>query len=156
MWEEFIEKYAGMQKKYEELPDLKDLDCEYEIKLFIGDKSSVPNFILRTVRRAMVTYITSWINLFHGYIVPNQGSGISMEEMKHFGVDEKREIAGIIDKLMFVSRSSALIELERSDKKEAEWIIETHKQWIEMKSELKKKVTKNVLKWKENFGKDKK
>ena len=153
MWEEFVEKYNALRAKNKDLPSIEELDSDYELKMYINEKKDPPSFIIRNVRRAMSSYICSWINICHGYIIPNQGSGISIEEMKHFDVDEKREIALYIDKLMYISRSSSLMELEQNDKKDAAWVIEIHKLWQGIKSELIKKISKNVMKWKFNFEK---
>ncbi|MBU0535631.1 MAG: hypothetical protein KKE20_01600, partial [Nanoarchaeota archaeon] len=73
-----------------------------------------------------------------------------MQESAMFSENEKSEMFELYKKLMIMHNSSLLLEISSDEKKEAEFIAETAKEW----DSIKKKMTNVVENMKESWRKE--
>lgn len=147
MYNQFEEEYNKIRKTYKELPELNNLDIEFDLSSFITKLESMPRHPLRFVRQCIMDSVGPWINYLHNFIIPNQSSAVLMEEFKHFNMDERKQMAKMIDKMMIIVRKGSLCSLEKDHKSDVKWIVETYQSWRALKPEIIEKVKKSISKW---------
>ncbi len=147
------EKYAKVKKEYPILPELDDLDQEIELIDFLLERRELPIHFLAATRRRFVDVVGGWINYLHNFLLPNQQSMILIHESGSFSDKEKEEVTILINQLMFMSRVSAKLELQKEEESDAKFIAKYLNKWLEMKSKILSITEKNISIWKEAMEK---
>jgi len=151
MYEKLVSEYKKKQKKYRDLPDIDELNNEFEICNFVDEKRIEPRFPLRLVRRGISFFVSSWIGYLHDFILPNPQSAIAMEEYKYFSDEEKEEIVQLIAKLMLLNRLNSKMELLHDDTEDTRFITSAFKEWKDIKERILPKLDKNIKNWKKTI-----
>lgn len=152
--EKFVEKYNVLKDKYN-LPSIEKFNHEFEVLDIVEEKKVTPSFPLRYSRRMMVNIFYGWINYLHNFIMPNPQSVILVRESEAFSEEEKVRVTNLIKEIMFINRLSAKLDLEMSEKKDAEFIKKYYKEWIKLKDILLELAELNVESWKKDMPSDK-
>ena len=84
--ENIKKEYEELKKKYK-LPDLEELDKEFEL-FYIPDIKEI-NFPLRFVRRRINDRFAFACNMLQSLLQPNPGSLVNMAEASNFDKEEK-------------------------------------------------------------------
>ena len=144
---EIKKEYEQLRKKHN-LPSYEELDNEFEL-LYFSPVIEV-NYVLRFIRRRITDKLKGFVNFFHGIINPNPSNLISLQESKFIPQEEKEKISELINEIMVLDSKSILLDLEQSEKNDAEFIKEALKRW----SKMKKTITNYVSKIKEGWESD--
>lgn len=138
-------EYEKYQKKHS-LPLYDDLDKEFEL-LYVADIKEI-RFVLRFIRRRMNDKIATTCNMLQSLLQPNPSSFINLQESSFFSKEEKNKYSVLLKESMQVERVSLVLDFSSDDKKEAEFIKETYKKWLEWKEEILRITKKLVEGWK--------
>lgn len=148
MEREVIEKQLQkLQQTYSELPEIILLDKETECIDLLTERKAEASLPLTIIRRRFVDVVGGWISYLHSFLLPNQQSMILVHEAENFSEEEKAEILMILNQLMFISRVSAKLELERSPAADAHFLGEYFPKWLEIKAKILAITKKNVAIW---------
>lgn len=138
------QEYEKLQKNHK-LPNFEELDNDIEMSLSI-EKS---HFLLRSIRRRLHEKAAFFSRILEGVIYPNTSSLLNIQESKFFTEQEKEEITKYYKKLATIERESNILDVEGSEKENAEFISKSFKEFKEIK-EFMKKITKKMSEsWKE-------
>lgn len=132
MKEEFdIEgEYNKLRKKYN-LPDFDKLDNEFEISNIKEDIDK--KFLLRSIRRRINDRIIAFCNLLEGILSPDPSSMICLHENRFFNEDYRERISNFLTDLMRLERESLIMDIDFSDKQDAEFINSVFGRWDDIK-----------------------
>lgn len=138
------EEYERFVKKYN-LPSYEKLDNEFELLYFTNIIEI--SHLLRFVRRRINDRIAAFTALLHGFLQPNPGSLINLEEANFLNEDEKKKVLVLIKELMDLERKNSLLDINFDEKKDAEFIKEAVNKWFELKKEIFKILNKVKNGW---------
>lgn len=149
------ERYQHYKEIYPDLPVLDHLNRELECVDFLAERKEVPQFFLAALRRRLVDVVGSWINYLHNFVLPNQQSMILVHEAESISREERDTIIKLINKLMFVSRLSAKLELEKDEAQDAKFVTEQFSKWLSIKEKIKVITHRNIEIWQAAMQKQK-
>ncbi|MBI2499031.1 hypothetical protein HYV88_02205 [Candidatus Woesearchaeota archaeon] len=141
---EIKNQYAVLSKKYK-LPSWKELDNEFELLYFTSLVEI--SHVLRFIRRRINDRVSMFIHNLQGFLQPNPGSPISLEEANFLDEEEKKKVAVILRELMNLERRNSLLDLNFDEKKDAEFINDAVKRWFELKKDISKIINKVKKGW---------
>jgi len=150
---ELKEGYAEFEKKYK-LPSFIDLNRDFELDKI--DKKS--DFMLRVIRKNVMEKVINSIGFLEMLLNPMNAPRVYYFYIKSMTVQEKQLIEDIYTKLAELSLSSLELEVDYSEKEEAELIKRVFKVWNNLKPNFKhilagvKKPNNDVKKEKSYFG----
>jgi len=134
--------YQIYEKKYK-LPTFSKLNDQFEIEKI--EKES--EFMLRAIRKTMMDKIVNSLTFIEMIINPVNASRIYLPFIKSITPKDKENIDLLYDAFGELSLECLPLELESSEKKEAEMIKKIFSQWEKLRpkfSELLRKVYKPV------------
>ena len=140
-------EYKKLAEKYK-IPKFEDLNRDFEIDKF--DKNT--DFLLRAVRKMMMEKIVNSINFLEMLLNPVNIPRMYLPYIKTMNVDDKKiidEMYGILAQLTLMSLD---LEIENSEKGEAELIGRVFKEWQGLKPNFKR-IVGNIKKPKEFVNK---
>ena len=147
-------KYLVLESKYA-LPSFRELNENFEIDKI--DKEG--ECLLRTIRKVIMEKIVNSINFIELLINPVNAPRVYLMCIKNLGNDEKKEIEKIYSVLGDMVIESLSLEIDYSEKKEAELIKKLNSKWNELKpsfnliiDNMKKPYVSNGAKEKSYFG----
>ncbi|MEI6849733.1 MAG: hypothetical protein WCK29_01715 [archaeon] len=126
-------EYELLEKKYK-LPSFKELNENFEIDKI--DKDS--DLIIRTIRKVIMEKLINSINFLEFLINPVNAPRMYMNYLKNISVADKEIIDEIYSAFAKISLDSLDLEVNYSEKNEAELIINVNKLWNEKKSNFSK------------------
>lgn len=126
------EAYKKLKHK---LPNFKELDSEFEIS-FIKDKP----FLLRSIRRRLTEKVILCCRIIESLIYPTQSNIITAIESKELSEEQKKKMESIYKKFMIFERESLRLDMNPSDKDDADYINNVFNKWFEFKKEMIKVV----------------
>ena len=151
---DFKKEYSILQKKYK-LPSFSDLNENFEIDKFDKDGDC----ILRVVRKMMMEKIVNSLAIFELFLNPVSAPRIYMPYIKGMTVEDKNMIEKMYDNFAALSLNSLDLEIDYSEKREAEVIKQVYSSWIASKPDfrkiidgIKKPVLNSVRKEKSYYG----
>ncbi|MFA5992516.1 MAG: hypothetical protein WC796_02305 [Candidatus Pacearchaeota archaeon] len=149
--EKVREEYEKLCTKYG-LVSFKELNEDFDID--VSDLNiDTP---LRDVRKAMVLKFSGFLNLIELLLNPTNGQMLNMFMSRGIGVEEKKILDKLFDILGEIVISSLSLDLEYSEKKEAEFIKSNFKKWQEVKKDALVVIGKIQDSWgKKEFKKEK-
>ena len=140
------EHYEKLIKKYR-IPDYDVLDHEFEVSTLEDEQ-----FFLRGVREKISEKIERLVNMFDDLLHP-KSTFTGNVESNVLTDEDKEKIIDIMKRLMYFYRRVTELQIDDSDKKNAEFINEVFKEWDELKKKsllivgkLKEAWTQDVLK----------
>jgi acetylglutamate synthase len=151
---EFIAAYDILQKKYK-LPSFKELNSCFEIDKI--DKES--DTLLRIVRKVSMEKVVNLLGLIELFLSPNNVPRMYLAYLKSMTTEDKKQLSDIYDKLSGLALECMPLELEYSEKREAEMISKIYAAWNEVKpsvliffEKIKKPANGTTTKEKSYFG----
>jgi hypothetical protein len=133
-------KYEKARKKYS-LPKFEDIDREFEIRL-IDDQG----FIIKEIRRAMLTSIQNLGTFFLPVLDPHPHELHSLIEMPAFNKKEREKLFNFYRKLSHLVHKGVSTSIV-SEESEADFIKDIWKQWPSIKKEAKGYMDKIIAEW---------
>ena len=135
-------EYKKFQDKYK-LPSFEDLNENFSIEKAAENET---DFTIREIRKQISEKIYNYLRFVETLLNPINAPMSVMTLVKTFGVEEKNKLTEIYKKLMRNELDLVSIDVEYSEKKEADFIKNTHKIWREIQKdfmEVLKAVEKN-------------
>ena len=127
-------QYSILRKKYK-LPDFDKLNEDFEIEKLQEHET---DFLLREVRRTMVEKISVVLKFLEIIVAPNESSPAFVFAMiKEIKPETKKNIEQMYKQLSTVEISSIMLDLDYSEKNEANFIKDQNKKWESTKKDLK-------------------
>ncbi|MFO8016743.1 MAG: hypothetical protein R6U32_06570 [Candidatus Woesearchaeota archaeon] len=126
---EIKDAYEALKDQYS-LPAFDELDREFEISSI--DHSE---FILREIRRKMDDKTESFIKILNVILQPETTIS-ELQECKQFSDEEKEKMFGLYKRLMLIHNTAALAGIECDDRKDAEFISSTFREWQGIKKQM--------------------
>jgi hypothetical protein len=137
------EQYSTIKKKYN-LPEFKELNEEFDIAKIDTNKE----VFLRDIRKTMISKLSSILTFIELLLNPGNGPMFHLYLVKGITQREKDILNQLFDKLGKIEIESFELDIDYSEKKEAEFIIHTSKEWKIMKKDL----LEIILILKKNWG----
>ena len=131
--EDRIDVEKGYAKIKYKLPNFKDLDSEFEIS-FIKEEA----FLLRNIRRKVTDKIILSCRIIESLIYPTQSNIITAIESKSLDDEQKNKMDYLYKKFMIFERESLRLDMNPSEKGDADYIIDVFNKWSKLKKEMKK------------------
>lgn len=150
---EIKHEYEGFVKKYK-LPSYEELDNEFELLYFTNIIEI--SYVLRFVRRRINDRLSAFTSILQGFLQPNPGSPINLEESSFLDENEKKKIVILIRELMNIERMNTLLDLDFDEKKEAEFIKNAVNKWFELKKEILELLKKVKKGWESKVSEESK
>jgi hypothetical protein len=129
----FRKEYLILEKKYK-LPSFRSMNEEFEIDKIERESDCM----LRLIRKAMIEKIVNSLSFLEMLLNPANSPRIYMPYLKNMTVEDREIIEKIYSALADLSLSSLLLEVEYSEKGEAELIKKIYSVWNSNKSDFKK------------------
>ncbi|MEA2037406.1 MAG: hypothetical protein U9O94_07890 [Nanoarchaeota archaeon] len=144
---QLMEKYSVFQKKYS-LPLFDDLNNNFGIVLIVDGKSEFVGHLLVAIRHKIVDTFQNWIHFLHSIYIPSLSYFPSLKQHEALSDEDKKELFFIISHLSLLTNKSLKISLywENTDK-DAEFIKEAFKEFMELRDRISYFVDKNILVW---------
>jgi hypothetical protein len=141
------DEYLKLKSKYS-LPDYDSLDKDFEIGEIDPDEN-----ILREILKEMHEQIDFYSRLLENLIQPDSKLS-DMKEAGNFTQEDQDLILELYRKCMLMNRTLLLTNLEYNDDEAAKNIIHMHKEWQDIKKDLKHILTKMRDTWKQDTKKE--
>jgi hypothetical protein len=151
--QDIINRYQEYKTKFPSLPELGDLDHETEFIDWLAEREELPEHFLDHLRRRFTDMLMGWVNYLHSFIHPNQQSMILMHESDNLTPEDKDGVTDILNQIMFISRISTKLELQKSEEANANFLNEQFKHWQKMKQQMIELAEKNIIIWDEAMKK---
>jgi hypothetical protein len=124
--------YTVFASKYK-LPSFHELDSDFEISKF--DKES--DVLLRAIRKLMIEKVVNSINFLEMLINPGNAPRMYFAYIKGMSVADRKLIDEIYGVLSNLTLDSLSLEIESSEKEEAELVKKIFLNWGKMKPKFK-------------------
>ena len=151
---DFKKSYSVLSKKYR-LPSFEKLNENFEIDKI--DKDT--DYILRLIRKVMMEKIVNSLSFLELLLNPVNAPRMYLSYVRAISQDDRKNIEEIYNSLGNVSVLSLDLEIDYSEKAEAQMINEISKSWEEQKprfrkilSNMKKPNNSSAKKEKSYFG----
>lgn len=145
--------YSVLEKKYK-LPSFSELNENFEIeKIRKGQET-----LLRTVRKTMMEKVVNSLGFIESLLNPINAPRMYLIYLKSMTSDDKKELDRIYSVLSDAVIASLRLEIDYSEKGEAEMIIRLARDWNSIKPSFSKvidsmqKPASNITKEKSYFG----
>ena|SRR3989344_759314 len=126
------ENYAKIQKKHE-LPSFEKLNEDFQIEKAAEFET---DFLIREIRKIMSEKFSNFLRFTEAVLNPVEVSIFIFSIIKMIGAEEKMTLNEIYKKLANNEIKIIGLEMEFSEKKEAEFINESYKTWQEIKKDF--------------------
>ncbi|MBI2449179.1 hypothetical protein HYV49_02695 [Candidatus Pacearchaeota archaeon] len=131
---EFKKRYSALEKKYK-LPSFRKLCEDFDIEK-VAEKES--DYILREIRKLVVDKIVSYLRFFELLLNPANAPLFFLMLIKGISSSDRKLIEGIYFKLGSFEIQVIALDIEYSEKKEAEFLIKIYDEWQPVKDDMKK------------------
>ncbi len=126
-------EYLVFEKKYK-LPKFSELNVDFEIEKLQGHET---DFLLREIRRIINEKINAFLRLFELFLTPQSAPLFLLSAIKNLSPEEKEKIEKIYKKIMVFEIKAISLDIDYSEKKEADFIKEISSFWNNLKIDLK-------------------
>ncbi|MDD5012339.1 MAG: hypothetical protein PHQ66_01695 [Candidatus Nanoarchaeia archaeon] len=145
------ETYSSLGEKYN-LPSFEKLNGDFQIEKVAEYET---DFVLREIRENITAKFLNYLRFIESLINPSNGPMFMFAVIKTLGAREKEKLSELYKKIAKIDVDLIELDLEYSEKKEAEAIKKYYEMWQEIKKELIEivSVIKNNWDVKEENGK---
>lgn len=150
--EKLKEDYKKIEKTYN-LPDFNKLNSEFSIEK-IADVET--DFLIREVARIMGEKFSNYLRFVELILNPVNSPMFIFSLMKTMGESEKKKFADMYKELARIELNLIELDVDFSEKKEAEFINSSYKTWMDIKKDFQEVIEKIKSNWdnkKENNNK---
>lgn len=131
--EELKSNYKELSKKYQ-LPSFEELNENFEIDRIDRDTDT----LAREIRKVLMEKVISYIKFIEMILNPSTAPPMFLIFLKQITQDEKHTIEETYKPLVDLELKALKVEIEYSEKSEAEQISEINKTWNKIKPNLLK------------------
>ncbi len=126
------ENYRIFQEKYN-LPSFERLNEEFQIEKIAESET---DFVLREIRLCITEKFFNYLRFIESILNPSNGPMFMFAVIKTLGVKEKENLSELYKKIAKADVDLIGLDLEYSEKKEAEAIKKYYEMWQNIKKEL--------------------
>jgi len=130
---ELKKNYAVFEKKYK-LPSFAELNENFEIEKIRKGRET----LARTIRKTMMDKIVNSMGFVESLLNPMNAPRIHLLYLKSMSAEDKKELDKIYDVLSELVLGSLKLEIDYSEKEEAEMIKRIFKDWNSVKPGFRK------------------
>ncbi|MEK6842269.1 MAG: hypothetical protein AABX84_00480 [Nanoarchaeota archaeon] len=124
--------YKKLQEKYK-IPSFEELNEDFGIEKASGEETDI---LIREIRKQISEKVFNYLRFVETLINPVNAPMSIFTITKVLGIEEKNKLTEIYKKLVKSEVQMVSIDVDFSEKKEAEFIKETHKIWQEIKKDF--------------------
>jgi hypothetical protein len=124
-------EYKKLEKKHK-LPGFKDVNDLFEIDRIERETDN----LIRDVRKAMMDKVVNYIRFLEMIIYPVQAPPMFSFLVKEINSDERKNVEKVYASFIELELLSLKLEVEYSEKKEAEVVKKIFSTWSEAKNDL--------------------
>lgn len=148
---ELDKEYKELKSSHKIKVSLEDLDQVFSIKEATLKEGFVSTRLSRQVCHRIIETYMGWNEYLHSLIMPNPQNMLNLSESKILNHEERKEIGGIMKKIMELVSRNNIISLTQDSKSEAIFIDDAIKFWKEEFTEKIGKVMERINnEWKES------
>lgn len=129
--EKLKKEFSAIQKKYK-LPSFSELNEDFSIEKIENES----DFLVREVRRHIAEKFSNYLRFLEALLNPTGAPMFVFTVVKSLSNDDKKKITEIYKQLVQNEVKLLELDIEFSEKKEAEYIKNTFKMWQEIKKQL--------------------
>ena len=148
--EKLKENYKEIQKKYD-LPSFENLNKDFQIEKIAEIET---DFLIREVRKFIADRFSNYLRFIETILHPINAPMFIFSIIKSMGVEEKKKLTNVYKKLAKNEMKLIEIDIEFSEKKEADFIKEFYKVWQEVKKDILEVLEKIKKNWDNKFKVD--
>lgn len=148
--EKLKENYKEIQKKYD-LPSFENLNRDFQIEKIAEIET---DFLIREVRKFIADRFSNYLRFIETILHPINAPMFIFSIIKSMGVEEKKKLTDVYKKLAKNEIKLIEIDIEFSEKKEADFIKEFYKVWQEVKKDILEVLEKIKKNWDNKFKVD--
>ncbi|MDO8622793.1 MAG: hypothetical protein Q7R52_00965 [archaeon] len=132
--EKLKKNFEEIRSKYN-LPFFRELNEDFHIEKAVEFEGEL---LIREVRRFMGDKLYNYMRFVEGLVNPVNVSMFAFSMVKAMKPEDKKILEEIYKKLTKIEIKLVRLDIEYSEKEEAEFIIETYKEWQNMKKDTMK------------------
>ena len=129
---ELKQRYRKLQEKYK-LPEFEELNQEFYIEKIAEFETE---FLTREVRRFVADKIYNYLRFIETILNPANAPMFIFSVIKSMTLEDKKKFSDIYEKLAEIDLELIRLDVESSEKKDAEFINKVYASWGEIKKEL--------------------
>jgi hypothetical protein len=141
--EKLKENYKKIEKTYH-LPDFDKLNAEFSIEKIAEIET---DFLVREVARIIGEKFSNYLRLVELILNPANSPMFIFSLIKTMGEDEKKKFSEIYKELARIELNLIELDVDFSDKKEADFINSSYKTWMNMKKDFLEVIEKIKSNW---------
>jgi len=130
--EKLKKDYAKIRKKYG-LPEFNRLNEDFGIEKASESES---DFVIREIRRIMIEKVYNYFSLIETLLNPSNTRMSLMSAAKTLGVEDREKLSRIYKKIASIEIELIEVDVDFSEKREAEFVKEIYKTWQEIKEDI--------------------
>ncbi|MBI2042786.1 hypothetical protein HYT25_00155 [Candidatus Pacearchaeota archaeon] len=130
--EKLKKDYKKIQEKHK-LPSFENLNEDFGIEKAAGEETDI---LIREIRRQISEKVFNYLRFVETMINPVNAPMSIFTITKSIGIEEKNKLTEIYKKLVKSEVRMISVDMEFSEKKEAEFIKEIHEIWQEIKKDF--------------------
>lgn len=131
---ELKKRYSVYEKKYK-LPSWKEICEDFDIERVIERDT---DYLLREIRKLVVDKVVSYLRFFELLLNPGNAPLFFLILIKGMNGNDKKLIENIYFKLGGFEILVIALDIEYSEKAEAEFLLKIYKEWQSVKDDMKK------------------
>lgn len=129
---ELKQRYKKLQEKYN-LPNFEELNQEFYIEKIAEFETE---FLTREVRRFIADKIYNYLRFIETILNPTNAPMFIFSVIKSMTPEDKKKFGDIYEKLAEMDLELIRLDVESSEKKDADFIKQVYSSWQEIKREL--------------------
>ena len=141
--EKLKENYKKIEKTHH-LPDFDKLNSEFSTEKIAEFET---DFLVREVARIMGEKFSNYLRFVELILNPVNSPMFIFSLMKTMGESEKKKLSEIYKELAKIELNLIELDVDFSEKKEAEFINNSYKTWINMKKDFQEVIEKIKANW---------
>jgi hypothetical protein len=140
---ELKENYKKIQKVHN-LPDFEDLNAEFSIEKVAEVET---DFLVREIGRIMAEKFSNYLRFVELVLNPVNSPMFIFSIIKTIGENEKKKLSEIYKGLAKIELNLIELDVNFSEKKEADFINSSYKTWLNMKKDFMEVIDKIKSNW---------
>jgi hypothetical protein len=141
--EKLKENYKKIQNIHN-LPDFDKLNSDFSIEKLADVET---DFLIREVVKIMAEKFSNYLRFVELVLNPANSPMFIFSLIKTIGEDEKKKFSEIYKELARIELSLIELDVDFSEKKEADFINNSYKTWINLKGDFLSVIEKIKLNW---------
>lgn len=141
-------EFEKIKKEHGIKASFKELDKEFFFKDFIRERGFIGQKLHRDLSHRISSLFQNWVGAIQSWIVPNNGSYVSMVESNSFTEEDKQELQKTLYKFMDLISENTVLGFEQDKKKQGIYFDKALETWKDHKEPLKDVLKKINNNWK--------